>query len=245
MRRTLDAAELGDWVDRLCQVDGPQRLAPIPGTGGTGRRCRGRSPDRSESPVPDDRRGTGHPAGDHIIQGAGRASGIVALRPGPDAPIYGSWPTACASPRRRTGQCRILATRAIRTCRSSRRTSPTSSRELSSSSMRPLPSSTKASRYPDAADDSHDLLGTYRVVADLAEMTTARLDSRGIPATAAIQARDDHGRAVGQAAWAFQRSRQPRRGLTVRSAWAGGRHATGRMGRAGRGWTPPSSARST
>jgi hypothetical protein len=27
VRRTLDAAELGDWVDRLCQVDGPQRLA--------------------------------------------------------------------------------------------------------------------------------------------------------------------------------------------------------------------------
>jgi hypothetical protein len=26
-RRTLDAAELGDWVDRLCQVDGPLRLA--------------------------------------------------------------------------------------------------------------------------------------------------------------------------------------------------------------------------
>jgi hypothetical protein len=25
--RTLDAAELGDWVDRLCQVDGPERLA--------------------------------------------------------------------------------------------------------------------------------------------------------------------------------------------------------------------------
>jgi hypothetical protein len=27
VRRTLDAAELGDWVDRLCQVDGPERLA--------------------------------------------------------------------------------------------------------------------------------------------------------------------------------------------------------------------------
>jgi hypothetical protein len=26
-RRTLDLAELGDWVDRLCQIDGPQRLA--------------------------------------------------------------------------------------------------------------------------------------------------------------------------------------------------------------------------
>jgi hypothetical protein len=26
-RRTLDAAELGDWIDRLCQVDGPRRLA--------------------------------------------------------------------------------------------------------------------------------------------------------------------------------------------------------------------------
>jgi len=26
-RRTLDTAELGDWVDRLCQSDGPQRLA--------------------------------------------------------------------------------------------------------------------------------------------------------------------------------------------------------------------------
>jgi hypothetical protein len=26
-RRTLDAAELGDWIDRLCQVDGPERLA--------------------------------------------------------------------------------------------------------------------------------------------------------------------------------------------------------------------------
>ncbi len=27
VRRTLDAAELGDWIDRLCQIDGPQRLA--------------------------------------------------------------------------------------------------------------------------------------------------------------------------------------------------------------------------
>ncbi|HEX6450231.1 MAG TPA: Fic family protein [Trebonia sp.] len=26
-RRTLDAAELGDWVDRLCLVDGPERLS--------------------------------------------------------------------------------------------------------------------------------------------------------------------------------------------------------------------------
>lgn len=26
-RRTLGAAELGDWIDRLCQVDGPRRLA--------------------------------------------------------------------------------------------------------------------------------------------------------------------------------------------------------------------------
>jgi len=26
-RRTLNAAELGDWIDRLCQADGPQRLA--------------------------------------------------------------------------------------------------------------------------------------------------------------------------------------------------------------------------
>jgi hypothetical protein len=26
-RRTLDTAELGDWIDRLCQADGPQRLA--------------------------------------------------------------------------------------------------------------------------------------------------------------------------------------------------------------------------
>ena len=26
MRRTLDVAELGDWIDRLCQVDGPERL---------------------------------------------------------------------------------------------------------------------------------------------------------------------------------------------------------------------------
>lgn len=27
IRRALDAAELGDWVDRLCQLDGPQRLS--------------------------------------------------------------------------------------------------------------------------------------------------------------------------------------------------------------------------
>jgi hypothetical protein len=27
VRRTLDPAELGDWVDRLCQLEGPQRLA--------------------------------------------------------------------------------------------------------------------------------------------------------------------------------------------------------------------------
>ena len=27
VRRTLDAAELGDWIDRLCQIDGAQRLA--------------------------------------------------------------------------------------------------------------------------------------------------------------------------------------------------------------------------
>jgi hypothetical protein len=27
IRRTLDSAELGDWIDRLCQVDGAQRLA--------------------------------------------------------------------------------------------------------------------------------------------------------------------------------------------------------------------------
>jgi hypothetical protein len=27
LRRTLDPAELGDWVDRLCQIDGAQRLA--------------------------------------------------------------------------------------------------------------------------------------------------------------------------------------------------------------------------
>jgi Fic/DOC family len=27
VRRTLDSAELGDWVDRLCQIDGAQRLA--------------------------------------------------------------------------------------------------------------------------------------------------------------------------------------------------------------------------
>jgi Fic/DOC family len=26
-RRTLDAAELGDWIDQLCQADGPERLA--------------------------------------------------------------------------------------------------------------------------------------------------------------------------------------------------------------------------
>jgi hypothetical protein len=27
IRRTLDEAELGDWVDRLCQVDGPRQLS--------------------------------------------------------------------------------------------------------------------------------------------------------------------------------------------------------------------------
>lgn len=27
IRRTLDWAELGDWIDRLCQIDGPQRLS--------------------------------------------------------------------------------------------------------------------------------------------------------------------------------------------------------------------------
>ena len=27
VRRTLDVAELGDWIDRLCQIDGAQRLA--------------------------------------------------------------------------------------------------------------------------------------------------------------------------------------------------------------------------
>jgi hypothetical protein len=27
VRRTLETADLGDWVDRLCQVDGPERLA--------------------------------------------------------------------------------------------------------------------------------------------------------------------------------------------------------------------------
>jgi hypothetical protein len=33
VRRTLDAAELGDWVDRLCQIDGPQAARRVPGAG--------------------------------------------------------------------------------------------------------------------------------------------------------------------------------------------------------------------
>src|ERR1700722_11266271 len=79
-------------VGRLGRPLVPGRRAtearPIPGAGGTSRPCRRRTPGRSENVVRDDRRGTRDPAGDDIIQGTGRASGIVALRPGPAAPIY-------------------------------------------------------------------------------------------------------------------------------------------------------------
>ena len=82
------------------------------------------------------------PAGD------GKARHCHTIRTG--SACSGTWLTACASQRRRTGQWAIPGTSAMSSCRPSRRTSPTSSREPSPDWTRRSPSSTKANRYPAA-----------------------------------------------------------------------------------------------
>jgi hypothetical protein len=169
-RRTLDAAELGDWIDRLCQVDGPQRLA--------------RYREQAER------------AADAV--GAGQAvkalSQMIGVALGTQKAHTSSMALAArqASLPYDQDRMRLFAQLADRLRESAPQTRPVPDPRDPRYTHLPFFEAYfsnfiegtefeldeavavvyQGRQIPGRADDSHDLLGTYQVVADFGEMTT-------------------------------------------------------------------------
>jgi hypothetical protein len=178
VRRTLDTAELGDWIDRLCQVDGPERLAQY----------------REQAQGVAETVGTPAAAMKLTSQMIGAALGTQQV----------STPSKALMARQASLPYDQDRLRLFRQLADSLRRSAPQNRPVPDPRdphYAALPffeayfsnfiEGTEfvlgeavaivfdGKRIPGRADDTHDLLGTYRVVADLAEMTTMATAPQG------------------------------------------------------------------
>jgi hypothetical protein len=169
VRRTLDAAELGDWIDRLCQVDGPQRLAQYReqaervadavgapkavkalsqmigaalGTQQVSTSSRALAARQASLPYDQDRLHLFRQLADSLRQSAPQNRPV----PDPRVPRYAHLPFFEAYFSNFIEGTEFELDEAVAVVYDGK-------------------------QIPGRADDSHDLLGTYKVVADLAEMT--------------------------------------------------------------------------
>jgi hypothetical protein len=170
-RRTLDAAELGDWVDGLCQVDGPRRLAQYReqaervaaevgaperavkalsqmigaalGTQQVSKSSRALAARQASLPYDQDRLHLFRQLADSLRQSAPQNRPV----PDPRDPRYAHLPFFEAYFSNFIEGTEFELDEAVAVVYDGK-------------------------QIPGRADDSHDLLGTYKVVADLAEMTT-------------------------------------------------------------------------
>ena len=173
-RRTLDAAELGDWVDRLCQVDGPRRLAEYReqaeevaaevgaperavkalsqmigaalGTQQVSTSSRALAARQASLPYDQDRLHLLRQLADSLRQSAPQNRPV----PDPRDPRYAHLPFFEAYFSNFIEGTEFELDEAVAIVYDGK-------------------------QIPGRTDDSHDLLGTYKVVADLAEMTTLAL----------------------------------------------------------------------
>ena len=176
VRRTLDAAELGDWVDRLCQVDGPERLARYReraeqvadavgarqeevkalsqligaalGSQQVRTSSRALAARQASLPYDQDRLRLFAQLGDSLRESAPQSRPV----PDPEDPRYTHLPFFEAYFSNFIEGTEFNLEDAVAIVYQGR-------------------------QIPGRADDSHDLLGTYRVVADLTEMTTHAADA--------------------------------------------------------------------
>jgi len=174
VRRTLDAAELGDWVDRLCQVDGPRRLAEYReqaeevaaevgaperavkalsqmigaalGTQQVSTSSRALAARQASLPYDQDRLHLFRQLADSLRQSAPQNRPV----PDPRDPRYAHLPFFEAYFSNFIEGTEFELDEAVAIVYDGK-------------------------QIPGRTDDSHDLLGTYKVVADLAEMTTLAL----------------------------------------------------------------------
>jgi hypothetical protein len=171
VRRTLEATELGDWVDRLCQVDGSQRLARY----------------REQAEQIADAVGTPQDAVKALSQMIGAALGTQQV-------ITSSRALAArqASLPYDQDRLRVFGQLADSLRESAPQSRPVPDPHEPRYTHLPFFEAYfsnfiegtefeldeavaivyEGMQIPGRADDSHDLLGTYQVVADLAEMTT-------------------------------------------------------------------------
>jgi len=170
-RRTLDDVELGDWIDRLCQLDGEDRLA----------RYRNDAEQIADA--------VGAPAA-----GIERLSRLIGAALGTQQAETGSQPLAARQARLPYDQDRLkrfddlIAGLSAAAPQSRPVTAPAADRyrhlpffeayfsnfiEGTEFEIDEAVAIIYEDRHiPGRAEDSHDLLGTYRIVADLDEMTT-------------------------------------------------------------------------
>jgi len=170
-RRTLDAAELGDWIDRLCQVDGPQQLL----------RYREQA-EQAAAAV-----GTSQDAIKALSKMIGAALGSQQVTTSSKALAARQ-----ASLPYDQDRLRLFAQLADSLRESAPQNRPVPDPGRARYTYLPFFEAYfsnfiegtefeldeavaviyQGKQIPGRADDSHDLLGTYRIVADLAEMTT-------------------------------------------------------------------------
>jgi Fic/DOC family len=170
-RRTLDAAELGDWIDRLCQVDGPERLA----------RYREQA-ERAANAV-----GAAQDAVKALSQMIGVALGTRqahtssrALAARQASLPYDQDRVRLFTQLAETLRESVPQNRPVPDPRDPRYTHLPFFEAYFSNFIEGTEFELdeavavvyQGKQIPGRADDSHDLLGTYQVVADLAEMTT-------------------------------------------------------------------------
>jgi len=176
VRRTLDDAELGDWVDRLCQIDGPERLARY----------------REQAEQVADAVGTRQGEIKALSRLIGAALGSQQVRTSSRA--LAARQTSLPFDQDRL---RLFAQLAGSLRESAPQSRPVPGPEDPRYAHLPFFEAYfsnfiegtefgledavaivyQGRQIPGRADDSHDLLGTYRVVADLAEMTALASDA--------------------------------------------------------------------
>jgi hypothetical protein len=178
VRRTLDTAELGDWIDRLCQVDGTERLAQYReqalgvaetvgtpaaamkltsqmigaalGTQHVSTPSKALTARQASLPYDQDRLRLFRQLADSLRRSAPQSRPV----PDPRDPHYASLPFFEAYFSNFIEGTEFVLGEAVAIVFDGK-------------------------RIPGRADDTHDLLGTYRVVADLAEMTTTATAPQG------------------------------------------------------------------
>jgi hypothetical protein len=170
-RRTLDTAELGDWIDRLCQIDGAQRLAEY-------RKQAEHIADAVGAPT----EGIGR-----LSQMIGAALGTQQVRT-PSKALTARQILLPYDQDRMRRFDRLIAglrqsapqNRPVREPRDARYTYLPFFEAYFSNFIEgtefeldeAIAVVYESKQIPGRGDDSHDLLGTYKVVSDLNEMTT-------------------------------------------------------------------------